>query len=68
MTTKNDITGDTIQTSPTSEEYRKNYDSIFQSRAALVEENGDLRSQVRYLRGEIKRLQEVIAEMRNNYR
>ena len=37
MTSKNDITGDTIQTKSVSAQYRDNYDSIF--RKPMLDEN-----------------------------
>ena len=41
MATKNDITGDSIQTRGTSEAYRSNYDLIFGKKNKKVKEDED---------------------------
>ena len=46
MATKNDITGDTIQTKGTSEEYRNNYDLIWGKKEKPEEEKEEVRIKV----------------------
>lgn len=60
MTARNDITGDSIQTKPGTEAFRDNFDRIFKKQE---EENKD--AIISYLRNEVKRLQEVIEDIRN---
>ncbi len=57
MTAKNDHTGDSLQTKPSTDQYRENYSKIFMSKD----------EQIAMLKGEVKRLQEVISELRNNH-
>lgn len=63
MTAKNDITGDSIQTRPGTEAFRDNFDRIFKGQVKAAEEDKD--ATIARLRGEVKRLQEVIADMRD---
>ncbi len=58
MTAKNEHTGDSIQTKPGSEDYRANYDKIFLTKDQKIEQ----------LQNEVRRLQEVISDMWNDYR
>ena len=41
MATKNDVTGDTIQTKVSSKEYRENFDKIFGEKQLITEVVGD---------------------------
>lgn len=59
MTTKNEHTGDLIKSKPNSAAYQNNYDKIFQS---MTKDET-----ISMLRAEVKRLHEVISDMRNNY-
>lgn len=60
MTAKNDITGDSIQSRPGSDEYRNNFDKVF---ATMTKDET-----IAMLRAEVARLKEVINDIRNNYR
>jgi len=57
MTAKNDHTGDWLQTKPSTDQYRENDSKIFMSKE----------EQIAMLKSEVKRLQEVISELRNNH-
>lgn len=41
MATKNDVTGDTIQTKVSTKEYRENFDKIFGEKQLITEVVGD---------------------------
>lgn len=59
MTTKNEHTGDLIKSRPNSDAYQNNYGKIFSS---MTKDET-----IAMLRAEVKRLHEVISDMRNTY-